>query len=704
MSALSTDAAPDPGPRLASRLDEVRRARFVGRAAELALLRAGLLEPEPPFAVLHVFGPGGIGKSALLREYARTAASCGRRWVFLDGRNIDPSPEGFSAAARSALGAAAAGHPPADETSTAAVWLIDTFEALAPLDGWLRESFLPQLPAESIVVIAGRDPPAAAWATDLAWAGLTRIVALENLRPEESRTFLASRGIPEERHADALAFTRGHPLALALVADAWQRGDLRAGVDPRGDSDVVRILVERLIDEAPSVLHRQALELCVQARSTTEALLAVILGQPDGHALFNWLRHLSCIEQGPHGLFPHDLVREVLDADMRWRNPDAHRDLVRRLSAHYYERLPEARGAEQQRIWFDIIFLNRMNPSYRPYYVWEALGSAYAEPATVEDRETILAMVRRHQGEEAARIARHWLQRQPEAFLVYRDLSADVFGFMAHLIVQDTTAEDNAADPALPAALAFAGTRGPVRPGEVISYVRFWMHKDHYQAVSPAINLTAINASILWTTHPRLAWSFIATADPEFMEPQFTSVHVWRSPAADFEVQGRRYGVFSHDWRLEPAAAWLQNKADLALTTESALPPPRPDAAPRIVLSREAFADAVRQALRDITSRQALAANPLLQARAVAGDARVATTPADLQALLREASGSLATTPKLRKLHRAVWHTYFEPAGTQEQAAELLGLPFNTYRYQLARGIGEITDWLWRREIPGDEN
>ena len=37
------------------------------------MFRAALLAQEPPFAVLFVHGPGGIGKSSLLREYARLA-------------------------------------------------------------------------------------------------------------------------------------------------------------------------------------------------------------------------------------------------------------------------------------------------------------------------------------------------------------------------------------------------------------------------------------------------------------------------------------------------------------------------------------------------------------------------------------------------------------------------------------------------------
>ena len=47
-----------------------------GAQAEIELFRTALLAAEPPFAVLHVHGPGGVGKTTLLREYARVAAEC----------------------------------------------------------------------------------------------------------------------------------------------------------------------------------------------------------------------------------------------------------------------------------------------------------------------------------------------------------------------------------------------------------------------------------------------------------------------------------------------------------------------------------------------------------------------------------------------------------------------------------------------------
>ncbi|HEX5165148.1 MAG TPA: ATP-binding protein [Thermomicrobiales bacterium] len=688
-------------PRLADRLAAARRGRFVGRHAELDTFRSALLAPAPPFAVLYLYGPGGIGKSSLLREYARIASEVDKPAFRIDGRNVDPSPPGFLRAVRHALQLDDGAPSVIEDWPPGSVLLIDTYEMLESLDEWLREVFLQQLPAETIVVIAGRNPPAAAWLADLDWSALTRTLPVRNLLPEESETYLATRGVPGDQHGSVLAFTHGHPLALALVADVLQRGNHLDGFDPKDEPDLLRLLLEHLVQDVPSPLHRRALEVSVMAWSTTEELLARVLDVDDAHELFEWMRRLSFIEHGAFGLFPHDLAREVLDEDLRWRSPTGRRELSIRLATCLHDWFHQSRGAEQQRVWFDLLYLYRHNPAFRPYFDWSAIGTAYAEPALPADHPAIEAMVLHHYGVESAAIARHWLARQPEAFLVYRDAGGDLFGFMAHLELQRATAEDIAADPATTAALEYVQRHRPARPDEVIAYLRFWMSREAEQGISPALNLTAINASIYWTTRQKLAWNFIALADPAFLQPHFTSIHMWRVPEADFEVGGRRFGIFAHDWRVETPAEWLQIKASLASDTAVATDA-RPSAPASVILSDEQHREAVRQALRDFCRPDLLAGNPLVGTWLVHGAAHDGAQGAALQSLLREAVETLAS-PKDLKFHRAIWHTYIEPAPTQELAAELLNLPFNTYRYHLARGIERIDAWLRQRGALGGD-
>jgi predicted ATP-dependent serine protease len=76
---------------LADRLAQRDAERFVGRAAELALFETLFAGHAGPSVVL-VHGPGGIGKSTLLRELARLAAVRGWSPWLIDGRELAPLP------------------------------------------------------------------------------------------------------------------------------------------------------------------------------------------------------------------------------------------------------------------------------------------------------------------------------------------------------------------------------------------------------------------------------------------------------------------------------------------------------------------------------------------------------------------------------------------------------------------------------------
>jgi hypothetical protein len=132
--------------------------------------------------------------------------------------------------------------------------------------------------------------------------------------------------------------------------------------------------------------------------------------------------------------------------------------------------------------------------------------------------------------------------------------------------------------------------------------------------------------------------------------------------------------------------------------------PAAPSRVPAIlVLSQHEFAEAVRQALRDLDDGARLAKNPLLRARLVRDVRGDALEPAALAALLREAIDTLRRHPKDHSRLLAVERTYVNPAPSQEIAAERLGRPFSTYRRHLTQGVERIVDWLWQREIHGPD-
>jgi AAA ATPase domain len=686
------------GDLLASR----RRRRFVGRASEIELFRVALDSPEPPFLVLHVHGPAGIGKTSLLNVFAELSADAGASVVRLDGRDLVPSPPAVLAALREVLQVpegegAITGTPDAARL----VVLFDTYERLAPLDDWVRTRLLPRLPASALTVIVGRTPPGPAWRADPAWRELLRVVSLRNLSPEESRQYLDACGLDPARHGQLVELAHGHPLGLSLLADVVVRGG-QAAADPL-TPDLVGTLLRQFLEVVPSGLHRRALEVCALARVTTEALLREVLGVEDAHELFAWLRELSFMESGAEGLFPHDLARDALEADVRWRDPDGYRRVFRGIRGHIQGRLRTSRGHEQQRAIFDAKYLFRRLAGVVSPVDWGAWGQQYPEPARPGDREAILDLALAWEGRESAAIAERWWERQPEGFFVVRGQDGTVGGFLALLDLTRASAEDLETDPGAQAAWDYARRQAPPRPGEMVTQSRFVIDRAAYQGPSATLNATPILTLQRYLGTPNLAWDFLTLAEPERWDAYFAVADLPRAVGADFWVGGRRYGLFGHDFRQVPVDALFELVTERALAQDVTSSPPT--AKPSVlVLSQPEFDQAARQALRDLRRPDLLARNPLLGTRLVrdrAGDGDAEPSAATLEALVCAAVTSLGEHPRYDKLWRAVERTYVRPAATQERAAAALGLPFSTYRRHLTQGVDRVVAWLWDQEVYG---
>jgi hypothetical protein len=72
-----------------------------------------------------------------------------------------------------------------------------------------------------------------------------------------------------------------------------------------------------------------------------------------------------------------------------------------------------------------------------------------------------------------------------------------------------------------------------------------------------------------------------------------------------------------------------------------------------------------------------------------------------LQKLLTSAAEQLTLSGKDERLYAALKLTYLDAARTQEEAAELLGMAFSSYRRYLRAAIERVVEWLWQRELHG---
>ena len=694
--------SPGSGGTLGELLASRRQRRFVGRAAEVELVRSALDLTEPSFLMLHIYGPPGVGKTSLLDVCADLATNAGAHVVRLDGRDLLPSPLAVQQALGEVLevpdGEGAIGEPPGDGR---VVILLDTYERLAPLDDWVRTRLLPRLPATALMVVAGRAPPASTWRGDPAWRELLRVVSLRNLSPEDSRQYLHACGVDPTLHHQLVEQSHGHPLGLSLMADVLLRGGEPAA-DPL-TPDLVGALLRRFVEITPDEQHRRTLEVCALARLTTESLLREVLGSEDTHEEFRWLRGLSFVESGSEGVFPHDLARDALEADLRWRDPDRYRRVMRRIRSHIDARLRTSRGHDQQQAISDAKYMFRHLPGLSSPVDWDAWGQHFPEPARPEDREAVLDLVLAAEGVASAGIAAQWWERQPEGFFVVRSKDGVLGGFLALLDLTRASAEDIAADSGAQAAWGYANRLAPPRPTETVTQSRFVVDRDAYQGPSPTFNATPMLTMQRYLSTPNLAWDFLTLAEPEQWDAYFAAADMPRAADADFWVGGRRYGLFAHDFRQVPVGSLLELVTERALS-QDLTPAATPAKPPLLVLSQPEFDDSVRRALRDLRRPDLLARNPLQQTRLVRGRAGAAEpSAATVEALVGAAVESLREHPRDDKLWRAVERTYLRPAVTQERAAAALGLPFSTFRRHLTQGVDRVVDWLWDREIYGEQ-
>lgn len=672
---------------------------FVGRDAELAQMDQSFFSDPPSVPIFLVHGPGGVGKSCLLERARALATDRGIDSVRIDARDVEPTAAGLTRALGRALGAcednpdlqrvmeASASSPPRR------LLVIDSFEHLAHLAGWLRDNFLADLPPTLRVLIATRETPDSVWRTDPLWREATRTVALRNLADDDCGRYLAGREIAAEHHEAIVRLSHGHPLALTLVADVVAA---TGEVPEQLDHDVVRQLSARFTAQAPSELHRRALEVCAHARLTTEPLLANAVDAARARELFEWLATLSLVESAETGLFPHDLVRDAIDDELRWRHPDRYRDVHVAVHNHFVNRVREAPLAADST--FDILYTHRRSPSMQPFVDFRKLGSVYFERGTSGDLPQLAQLLDAEASPgQRAPIERWWTHRACTAWVV-RPSAGRLVGATLTIDLAALDDAERGSDPVMSSVWQALHEVTAPQPGDRQVLGRWSVVVGGQLSPSAAMNGVQMAHFYQWLTLRDLGAYVICTDYPDHWLPMMEHIGFRRLPSCDHVVDGIPLGCYFHDWRACPLPRWLETNADRSLGHEREMDDSRAwPAAAR--LARPEFERAVRDAMRGLHERAALAASPLTASSIVAANRRDDESAADtLRRLLIDAAATLKNRPRDIKFWHALDSTYLHPAGSQELAAEKLGLPFGTYRYQLATGVERVARTLWDSE------
>jgi hypothetical protein len=647
---------------LAERLAWRDEQHFVGREPELEFFDSLMVE-EPSHQVVLVHGPGGIGKSTLLREVARRAEKRGYRPTLVEGRELAPVPGEIE----NALGDATTVELP--------LIMFDTYERMSAASGYLRQRLLPSLPARSLVILAGRKPPESEWFQG-GWEQVACELELQPLNADEARRLCAARGLRDERRCDDLiAWAEGSPLALSLAASSAVAG----GADwPVDDPNVVRSIIRRLTQTELDGGNLDVAAVAALARCVNARMLHDVLPGVDPEEAEAWLRSRSFAEPLRDGVTLHDLVRRAIRADLRRRDPEHERELRRRIADHLYARA--SRG--EPRLVVDLAEL-RENPALR--WGFGTMDSARYRVDAVREGDAVAAapqVAARSEGAVWWTFTEPFFLQAPERVCVVRDVDENLCGF--NISVSPRNAPPIAEqDPLLGPWLAHARRE---HAGEEVMLWRDsidFTSSDEGDMSSPVLalmNTAAVLRSGL--TNPRYSYLPIHRENKVAME---YSRAVGAEHFAELDLEVDDHVTECHVVDYGPGGMLARQRA--TVYAELGMTPPDMDARPS--QPTEITLDVIRDALRALDNPLELAASPL-----ATGD-----TPeeraASVRALLTEATANaFGEAADERLLQQIVERGYLDSSASHESAALELNVSRATYFRRLRVASQRVADYV----------
>jgi hypothetical protein len=645
----------DEQPRrtLAARLEDRDRSRFTGRADEVAFLDRCLDADDPPASVVHICGPGGVGKSTLLREIARHARDRGICVVAIDGRELGPAPGAVEAALRKV------------EHEDRLLVLLDSYERMTALDSYLRQDLLPELPDRTLVLIAGRGAPDPGWFAG-GWEALTARIDLTGLRPRQARQLLAARGLTDSRVGAIIDWAAGSPLALALAADAANADSHWNAASAPDRPEILRALLHRLVETDLHDIRPSALGIAVVARNVTPDLLRAVLPGENADEAYRQLSELTITERLGSGLTMHDLARKALRADLRQRNPVLERDLRRRVVDHLY-----SRGiAGDQIMMIDMAHLVE-SPLLRWGFNWDGNVSFRIDSVRPGDADRIEALTSEH-NRRWWQLTRRYFAEAPDRVAVARDLSDRICGFLVSMSL--ATAPAFASDDPL-AGPWLAHARHNAALGDSV----MWHAAVDFTGQGKVQAMLGI-AGVLRCGSPSPRFAYLPI-DPKLPGAVEFAQALGAAHIAELDVRLGDEVVQCHRLDYGPGGLFTfmrdQIYSELGLSAPVPAPPPVADL------------ETVRDILKNFRVPRELARSPLAHGSSIPERAesvqRLVWQAAD------EAFGDSATEKLLRSVLIA---GYLEPFRSHEEAASKLLLSRAAYFRRLRTAVERLAEHL----------
>jgi len=533
---------------------------------------------------------------------------------------------------------------------------------------------------------------------------IVRSVSLGGLATEESRAYLARRGVTDRQLIDQiLQAVGGHPLALSLAADLVLNTGIRNFSASPERHLLIRSLAEQLLRHVADPELRVLIEASALVEQFDQPTLEAIVGRSTSAASFEQLCRLSVVRPAAHGLQLHDEVRRILADDLRWRHPEQYGTFRQRALDYYRERMRSAISGDREWLLAQRLYLWEHGFVQTVLFGQDDPGEVWVEPGTRGDEPEALGIEMiwhtqvlpslgwthyeldpEHDPQAHAADIAHLLALPGRRLRIARDQDRQALGFSLAASVCAPTA-DYLANHRIYGPLLRAyfdrfgwGTLPPTPQSSRISYF--------LQATHSGIRPEAVNAALwreLFGLFVDEGVVLITLAGPEHKE---------LFSALGFEPMAVEIpSVWGMELRTEGYMLDLQ-RIGLEAWIEAIMAGRRPPRA----LAPDELEHAVQEALVHWRDDAWLASSELAQSTAVAHIATPHHGGESVRAAIRHAleQTMMDAPPDLALALRAIDSAYLARTTSHERAAEELAVSRTTFYRLLRRGVQALAQAL----------
>lgn len=544
---------------IAERLFDAAKSTFVGRQNEISFLFNAINAEESPFIVAFIHGPGGIGKSWLLRAIMTNLGPKVQR-LMMDCREIEPTPQGF----QGALGSALKMKEPAPdlnsviarltESDKRTVLVLDTYETFGLMDTWLRQEFIPSLTENIFTIIAGREAPNPAWITSPGWQDLFREIELRELTGNDVQLMLESRGLTHSQIDRVKSYARGYPLVLEMAAAAIRtQPDLKITEGP--PTRILQQLTQVFLAGLPPDTM-EAVEATSSARRVTESLLKALLDLADVKQVFNNLQSLPFIDATADGFIFQDVVRDTISKDLALRNPERYHTYRKRAYSHLTRASHRAVASTLWQYTADLLNMIE-NPIARGAFFPEGATDLRVEPATAGDAANIHEITRAAEPPESFRLIKLWWQHHPETFSIVKSPDGQTQAFYILFEPNNISRSILEQDPFTLAWLIHLADN-PVAEGERVLFCRRWLDRISGENPTPAVSACFLDTKrVYMELRPSLRRIYFPVKDLSIFEPILFPLGFTSLESARVTIDGITYHTLMNDFGPSSVDGWL---------------------------------------------------------------------------------------------------------------------------------------------------